>query len=64
MKTGNSKNTKPVSTASKDSDLRTQIESRAYALWLADGRRDGNDLTHWFQAERELLSTRQRLSAE
>ena len=64
MKTGNNKNTKPVITASKNPDLRTQIESRAYALWLADGRRDGNDLSHWLQAERELLSARQRLSAE
>lgn len=64
MKTGNRKNTKPVSTASKNSDLRAQIESRAYDLWLADGRRNGNDLNHWFQAERELLSVRQRLPAE
>lgn len=64
MKTGNKKNTKPVGSASKNSDLRTEIESRAYGFWLADGRRDGNDLNHWFQAERELLSARQRLSAE
>ena len=64
MKTGDKKNTKPVSTAPKNSDLRTEIESRAYDLWLADGRCDGNDLSHWLQAERELLSARQRLPAE
>jgi hypothetical protein len=64
MKTGNRKNTKPAGSAGKNSDLRTEIESRAYDLWLADGRRDGNDLSHWLQAERELLSARQHLSAE
>lgn len=64
MKTENRKSPKSVSMTSKNSDLRAQIESRAYDLWLADGRRDGNDLNHWFQAERELLSARQRLPAE
>ena len=63
MKTGNRNNTKPAGSAAKNSDLRTEIESRAYALWLADGRRDGNDISHWLQAERESLSARQHLSA-
>ena len=61
MKNGNRKNTKPAGSAAKNSDLRTEIESRAYDLWLADGRRDGSDLSHWIQAERELLSARQHL---
>lgn len=64
MKAGNRKNTKPAESEAKNSDLRTEIESRAYELWLADGRRDGNDLSHWLQAEREFLSARHRLSAE
>lgn len=64
MKNGNRKTTRPDSTASKNSELRTQIERRAYDLWLADGRRDGNDLSHWLQAERELLSAGRELSAE
>jgi hypothetical protein len=64
MKSGNRNNAKPAGSASKNSALRTEIESRAYDLWLADGRRDGNDLSHWLQAERELLSARQHLSAE
>jgi hypothetical protein len=64
MKTANRKNTKPAGSEAKNSDLRTEIESRAYDLWLADGRRDGNDLSHWLQAERELLSARHRLLAE
>jgi hypothetical protein len=64
MKTGFKKNTKPAGSEAKNSDQRTEIESRAYDLWLADGCRDGNDLSHWLQAERELLSPRQQLSAE
>lgn len=64
MKTGNRNHTKSAGSASKNADLRTEIERRAYDLWLADGRRNGNDLTHWFQAERELLIARQGPSAE
>jgi hypothetical protein len=64
MKNGNRNNTKPAGSAAKNSDLRTEIESRAYALWLADGRRDGNDLSHWLQAERDVLSAHQQLTAE
>lgn len=64
MKTRNKENTKPVSTASKNSDLRTETENRAYDLWVADGRRDGNDVAHWLRAERELLIARPPLSAE
>ena len=64
MKNGNRNNTKPVGSAAKNLDRRTEIESRAYALWLADGRRDGNDINHWLQAERDVLSAHQQLSAE
>ena len=64
MKTGNRNNTKHPGSASKNLDLRTEIEIRAYDLWLADGRRDGNDLSHWLQAEREVLSARERLLAQ
>ncbi len=31
-----------------------EIAARAYQLWEASGRRDGEDRAHWFQAEREL----------
>lgn len=30
------------------------IARRAYQLWERDGRRDGSDLAHWFEAERQL----------
>jgi hypothetical protein len=37
-------------------DLRAQIESRAYELWLTNGCGHGQDLENWLQAERELAS--------
>lgn len=30
-----------------------RIQERAYELWEAERRRHGNDLAHWFQAEKE-----------
>src|SRR5664280_2506315 len=30
------------------------IARRAYQIWEETGRRDGNETTHWLQAEREL----------
>lgn len=30
------------------------ISRRAYELWEKDGRPEGNEQRHWFQAEREL----------
>jgi hypothetical protein len=40
------------------SELREQIERRAYEIWLADGSRHGDDLSHWFRAEIEALEER------
>jgi len=34
--------------------LRTEIERRAYEIWLKEGGDHGNDLDHWLRAEREL----------
>ena len=56
MKTKTQKKTNTANGSSDRPDLRTQIEIRAYKLWLADGSRHGNDLNHWLQAERELAS--------
>ena len=33
-----------------------RIRERAYLLWEADDRRDGNQMKHWEQAEREIDS--------
>ena len=37
------------------------MERRAYELYLDRGRADGQDLAHWFAAERELMGFRKRL---
>jgi len=38
-------------------ELEQAIRERAYHLWVADGRRDGNAETHWLVAQREVLAT-------
>ncbi len=35
-----------------------KIAERAYQIWQANGRPDGQDQEHWFQAERELRAAR------
>jgi hypothetical protein len=37
-------------------DLEQAIRERAYHLWVAEGRRDGDADTHWLLAQREVLS--------
>jgi Protein of unknown function (DUF2934) len=37
-------------------DIETTIRERAYQLWVADGRRDGESEQHWLTAEREVLA--------
>lgn len=56
MKSGYRKKTKATDHAADQTDLLEQIQKRAFELWEAGGRRSGNDLEHWFQAQRELLS--------
>jgi len=56
MKNENRKKIKAAHRAADQTDLLVQIEKRAFELWEAGGRRHGNDLEHWFQAQRELLS--------
>jgi hypothetical protein len=38
-------------------DLEHAIRERAYHLWIADGRPDGNADAYWLNAQREILST-------
>src|SRR5882724_13674506 len=40
-----------------DAALRRKIEELAYYIWLASGRRHGDDERHWFEAERQLMET-------
>jgi Protein of unknown function (DUF2934) len=34
-----------------------RVQERAYTIWEGEGRPDGRDLAHWFQAEVEISST-------
>lgn len=33
-----------------------QVSMRAYQLWEIEGRPDGRDQAHWFEAERQILA--------
>jgi len=33
------------------------VRERAYAIWERDGRPEGKNLDHWFQAETEMIGT-------
>jgi hypothetical protein len=35
-----------------------EINRRAYELWEASGRQNGEDMSHWLQAEREVQARR------
>jgi hypothetical protein len=38
-------------------DLENAIRERAYHLWIADGRPEGNADVYWLSAQREILTT-------
>jgi len=38
-------------------DLEHAIRERAYHLWIADGRPEGNAEVYWLSAQREILMT-------
>jgi hypothetical protein len=62
------KNASPQKTSKRDGaadpleshwpDLHPQIARRAYYLWKEGGRRDGQAMNHWLQAEREVTALR------
>ena len=37
-------------------NLEEAIRERAYHLWIADGRREGNADIHWLDAQRQVLA--------
>ena len=39
-----------------EAGLREQIEKRAYHIWRSAGSLHGDDLSHWLQAESEVLA--------
>ena len=40
-----------------DQNLENRIRERAYEIWTANGRMDGQADHHWLAAEREILAT-------
>ena len=42
--------------AANDALLHEEIQKEAYKIWLADGCRHGDDLRHWLQAQKAVLS--------
>lgn len=40
-----------------DADLLERIRERAYHIWCASGRPDGEADQHWLAAEREILQS-------
>jgi hypothetical protein len=58
MKTKQPKTNNETAKSSPGPDLHEKIEKRAYEIWLAGGGRHGDDRSHWFQAETEVLATR------
>jgi hypothetical protein len=60
MKTKQHKTDSGTAKSSPDLDLHVQIEKRAYEIWLADGSRHGDDVSHWVQAETEVFASRRQ----
>ena len=46
-----------------DTDRRTKIRARAYAIWEEEGRPDGKHLEHWVRAKRLIAAEEQRAAA-
>ena len=63
MKTKQNKTVIATAKSSADPDLRLQIEQRAYEIWEAGGSRHGEDITHWLQAETEVLEQQRQTDA-
>ena len=61
-KTEHKQKSQPVLHVNENLNLEEQIAERAHELWQQRNGEPGNDLTHWFQAEREIAEWHQRKS--
>jgi hypothetical protein len=52
----NSPHSNPARQSFMDQNLENRIRERAYEIWTADGRMDGQADYHWLAAEREILA--------
>jgi len=64
MKSKPYKNNNEPAKSSPGIVLRQQIEKRAHEIWLAAGCCDGDDVSHWLQAEKEVLKGRSTTTQE
>lgn len=44
----------PAKTTTPQSPTHDEIVARAHAIWMEQGCRDGHDVEHWTEAERQL----------
>jgi Protein of unknown function (DUF2934) len=64
MKTKPNKINNGTVNSSPDSHLHLEIERRAHNLWVAAGGCHGDDVSHWLQAENEVLAERRQARKE
>jgi Protein of unknown function (DUF2934) len=53
----------PAVSRGHQDDLYERVRRRAYELWESEGRPAGREHDHWFQAEREVATTRRQHAA-
>jgi hypothetical protein len=56
MRMKSNRNNENRAESAPEAGLRQQIEKRAYHIWLSAGGLHGDDLSHWLQAESEVLT--------
>ena len=61
-KTEHKQQSQPVLHVNENLNREEQIAERAHDLWQQRNGEHENDLTHWFQAEREIAEWHQRKS--
>jgi hypothetical protein len=49
---------KQSAASTEDQHVLEHIRKRAYELWEASGRQQGNDMANWIQAEQEVRARR------
>ena len=58
MKKTARKNSRTEAASAQESQMAydQEVNRRAYELWEAAGGQHGDDLRHWFEAEREVMA--------
>ena len=56
MRMKSNRNNESRAEIAPEAGLRERIEKRAYHIWRSAGSLHGDDLSHWLQAESEVLA--------